>query len=451
MQYNLKINTENESAIYTQDNAVVSVSQLSSQLKRHVEIGFSHIKVRGEISGLKIHTSGHSYFALKDNDAVLDAVCWRGTPLSTKLIEGAEVIATGRITTYPGRSKYQMVVSDIRIAGEGALLKLLLDLKNKLQAEGLFEHKKPLPAFPRRIGVITSPTGAVIQDILHRIEDRYPCHVIVWPVLVQGQGAAEQISAAIQGFNELTADQQPDVLIVARGGGSLEDLWAFNEEMVVRAAANSHIPLISAVGHETDTTLIDFASDQRAPTPTAAAEIATPVLAQVHLCVQNLHMRQLSAVQTLLERATLRLGHLAQAIPHPRHVLEISMQRLDDWSERLNLAMTNALSKKRQLSHMQAVSLKAPTHQLVNAKTQLGILTDKLGAAMVQKLNADQNKLESLVVRLEQSSFQKILEKGFCLTQVDGHVVTSAEKLKALHPTDVTLQFHDGVVKTTTK
>jgi exodeoxyribonuclease VII large subunit len=447
MQSNLMFQTNLIPNSHIQEESILSVAQLSNQLKRHVESGFSSIKVRGEISGLKIHTSGHSYFCLKDQDAVLDAVCWRGTPLSTKLLEGAEVIATGRITTYPGRSKYQMVVSDVRIAGEGALLKLLLDLKNKLQAEGLFEHKKKLPAFPKRIGVVTSATGAVIQDILHRIADRYPCHVLVWPVLVQGAGAAEQITAAIQGFNQLPDSERPDVLIVARGGGSLEDLWAFNEECVVRAASQSSIPLISAVGHETDTTLIDFAADQRAPTPTAAAEFATPVLSQVNLLVQNLHVRQLSSVQKYLETWDLKLSRLAHAIPHPRHVLEMSMQRLDDWTERLHMAMSNILSKREQTLEMRGASLRAPYNRIQTCVMQIDAAAEKLYSAMIQGVVHKDNALNELSLRLEQNSFKKILEKGFCLAQVDNTVVTSAHKLKTLHPVDVTLQFHDGVVR----
>src|SRR6185295_17747103 len=263
----------------------LSVSELSQALKRMVESEFDHVRVRGEISGFKRHTSGHLYFALKDESAVIDAVCWKqmAPRLGLKPEDGMEVIATGRLTTYPGRSKYQIVVERMELAGAGALLKLLEERKAKLAAEGLFDaaRKRPLPYLPAVIGVVTSPTGAVIRDILHRLDERFPRRVLVWPVAVQGEGAAEQVAAAIKGFNLMAeggAVPRPDLIIVARGGGSLEDLWAFNEEIVVRAAAGSRIPLISAVGHETDTTLIDFASDKRAPTPTAAAEMAVPVL-----------------------------------------------------------------------------------------------------------------------------------------------------------------------------
>ena len=258
-----------------------SVSELSHRLKRSVEESFAWVRVRGEISGFKRPASGHLYFALKDADAVLDAVCWKGQAarLGVKPEDGLEVICSGKLTTYPGRSKYQMIVERMELAGLGALMAMLEQRKKKLAAEGLFdaERKRALPYLPRVIGVVTSPTGAVIRDILHRLHDRFPTRVLLWPVLVQGEGAADQVARAIAGFNALPADgpvPRPDILIVARGGGSLEDLMAFNEESVVRAAAASRIPLISAVGHETDTTLIDFASDRRAPTPTAAAEMA---------------------------------------------------------------------------------------------------------------------------------------------------------------------------------
>ncbi|MEE8352229.1 MAG: exodeoxyribonuclease VII large subunit, partial [Rhodospirillales bacterium] len=268
--------------------AILSVSELSVILKHTVEEIFSAVRVRGEITGFKRAPSGHLYFRLKDEDAVLDGVCWRGTAgrLSIAPEDGMEVIATGRLTTYQGRSNYQIVVDAMEMAGEGALLKLLQDRRKKLDQEGLFDedNKQDIPFLPDVIGVVTSLTGAVIRDILHRLDDRFPRHVLLWPVKVQGDDAADEIAAAIEGFNRLsgkTKVPRPDVLIVARGGGSLEDLMAFNEEIVVRAAAASMIPLISAVGHETDTTLIDFAADERAPTPSAAAERAVPVRAEL--------------------------------------------------------------------------------------------------------------------------------------------------------------------------
>ncbi|MFB0923222.1 MAG: exodeoxyribonuclease VII large subunit, partial [Alphaproteobacteria bacterium] len=265
---------------------VVSVTELSGDVKRTVEDKFAYVRVRGEVSGFKRAASGHLYMALKDADAVIDAVCWKGKAgqLEIQPEDGLEVIATGRVTTYAARSKYQLIIDRIEVAGEGALLKMIEERRKRLTTEGLFDadRKAALPFLPDVIGVVTSPTGAVIRDILHRLEDRFPRHVLLWPVLVQGNSAAAQVTAAIEGFNRIApggAVPRPDLLIVARGGGSLEDLMAFNEENVVRAAAASKIPLISAVGHETDTTLIDFASDRRAPTPSAAAEMAVPVRA----------------------------------------------------------------------------------------------------------------------------------------------------------------------------
>src|SRR6185312_13253995 len=289
-----------------------TVSELSLALKRSIEENFAVVRVRGEVSGFKRVASGHCYLALKDEDAVLDAVCWRNTAirLPVKPEDGMEVIVTGRLTTYPGRSKYQLVIDTMELAGVGALLKLLEDRRQKLAAEGLFaaERKKKLPYLPEVIGVVTSPTGAVIRDILHRLADRFPRRVLLWPVAVQGESAAAQVAAAIEGFNRLRPGgpvPRPDLIIVARGGGSLEDLMAFNEESVVRAAAASTIPLISAVGHETDTTLIDHASDRRAPTPTAAAEIAVPVRLDLVAELAGKAQRAASAVARLFaERRT---------------------------------------------------------------------------------------------------------------------------------------------------
>src|SRR5690606_2893871 len=284
-----------------------TVSEISLAVKRTLEGTFERVRVRGEISGFKRAASGHCYMTLKDADAVLDAVCWRGNAgrLGISPEDGMEVIATGRLTSYPGRSKYQIVIESLELAGEGALLKLLEDRRKKLAAEGLFDaaRKRALPFLPAVIGVVTSPTGAVIRDILHRLADRFPRRVLVWPVLVQGEGAAAQVAAAIRGFNALPAGgrvPRPDLLIVARGGGSLEDLWAFNEEIVVRAAAESAIPLISAVGHETDTTLIDYAADRRAPTPTAAAEIAVPVRRELLVQAGELERRLLGAADRMV-------------------------------------------------------------------------------------------------------------------------------------------------------
>src|SRR5436853_3096792 len=299
-----------------------TVSELSMALKRSIEEGFSHVRVRGEISGFKRHGSGHCYFAWKGSDAVIDAVCWRNTAIRLPIRpeDGMEVVCTGRLTTYPGRSKYQLVIDSVELAGIGALLRILEERRQRLAAEGLFaaERKKKLPFLPAVIGVVTSPTGAVIRDILHRLADRFPRHVVVWPVAVQGEGAAAQIAAAIQGFNRLAAGgpvSRPDLLIIARGGGSLEDLMPFNEEIVVRAAAASVIPLISAIGHETDTTLIDHASDRRAPTPTAAAEMAVPVRLDLRAELAAKAGRLSGGLARLFADCRIRLEGLARGLP----------------------------------------------------------------------------------------------------------------------------------------
>jgi exodeoxyribonuclease VII large subunit len=320
------------------DNSpALSVSELSGALKRTIESAFGQVRVRGEISGFKRHGSGHCYFTLKDENACIDAVIWRGNAAALAFLpeDGAEVIATGKLTTYPGRSKYQIVVDRMEIAGEGALLALLEKRRKALAAEGLFapERKRRLPFLPRVIGVVTSPTGAVIRDILHRLEDRCPSRVILWPVPVQGEGASTKIAAAIRAFASI--EPRPDLLIVARGGGSIEDLWAFNEEEVVRAAADSPIPLISAVGHETDTTLIDHASDRRAPTPTAAAEIAVPVRSELAAQLGDLQHRAQHCLARRVERTRERFELTVCRWPEPQAIFAPMVQRLDEVGERL--------------------------------------------------------------------------------------------------------------------
>jgi exodeoxyribonuclease VII large subunit len=324
-----------------------TVSELSAALRRTVEDTFGHVRVRGEISGYRgPHSSGHAYFALKDEGARIDAVIWKTAfgRMRIRPEEGLEVIATGRLTTYPGRSSYQIVIESLEPAGLGALMALLEQRKRRLAAEGLFDEarKQRLPYLPTVIGVVTSPTGAVIRDILHRLAERFPRHVVVWPVRVQGDGAAEEIAAAIRGFNALAGDgpiPRPDLLIVARGGGSIEDLWSFNEEIVVRAAAASVIPLISAVGHETDVTLIDFVSDRRAPTPTAAAEIAVPVRSEMIGRIDGLVRRALSCWARGQDGRRTELRAAARALPSADTLLAVPRQRLDGAAGRLPRAL----------------------------------------------------------------------------------------------------------------
>lgn len=359
--------------------AEYSVSELSGALKRSVEDQFGHVRVRGEISQFKRAASGHCYFRLKDENANLDAIIWKGVAgrLSVAPEDGLEIIATGKVTTYPQRSSYQIIIETITPAGKGALMALLEERKRKLTAEGLFaaERKKQIPFLPDVIGVITSPTGSVIRDILHRLADRFPRHVLVWPVAVQGDKAADQIANAIAGFNALPPTlPTPDVLIAARGGGSLEDLWAFNEEVVVRAAAQSRIPIISAVGHETDTTLIDFVSDRRAPTPTAAAEMAVPVRDDLIYTVETYGARQTRALARSFQERSDKLSGLARGLPKPQDVLAQKEQRLDDVVARLGAAGRNMA--QRAQDRFTGVSARLTPRMMTNRITQY---TDRLG------------------------------------------------------------------------
>ena len=335
--------------------AEFTVSEIAQAVKRTVEDEFGHVRVRGEISGFRgQHSSGHAYFTLKDENASIDAVIWKTSyaRLTFKPQEGLEVIATGRLTTFPRSSKYQIVIDNIEPAGAGALMALLEERRRKLQAEGLFarERKRPLPYLPRVIGVVTSPTGAVIRDILHRLEDRFPTHVIVWPVRVQGETCAPEVVNAIEGFNALPADgpiPRPELLIVARGGGSIEDLWGFNEEAVARAVANSGIPVISAVGHETDTTLCDYAADLRAPTPTAAAEAAVPVRSELIAYVDDLGSRQRQAARRVSGSARDRLRAAAAGLPRPTDLVATHRQRLDHAASNLLSCLRHSVQDRR--------------------------------------------------------------------------------------------------------
>lgn len=427
---------------------VFSVTEVSGLVKATVEGAFQRVRIRGEISGFKRAASGHLYFTLKDENAVIDGVSWRTTAGRLKVDpeDGMEVIATGRITTYPGRSKYQIVVDQMELAGEGALLKLLEERKKKLAAEGLFDEsaKRDLPFLPDVIGVVTSPTGAVIRDILHRLADRFPRRVLVWPVLVQGDGAAEQVAAAIRGFNALSEDghvPRPDLLIVARGGGSLEDLWAFNEEAVVRAAAESDIPLISAVGHETDWTLIDLASDRRAPTPTAAAEMAVPVRYEVMAQVADSEGRLIRAVKRRTDTMRREVAALARGLPNLRRTVETASQRLDDWSERLGNALKAGLRHRRQRLPKRILP---PTRAIAEAGKRLAVTGRELERAYRDDLRGKARSLEHLGQLLESFSYERVLDRGFALvTTPAGATVTSVASLKPCD--DVNIRLADGV------
>src|SRR5271170_897514 len=433
-----------------------TVSELSLALKRSIEDEFGYVRVRGEVSGFKRHSSGHCYLALKDADAVLDAVCWRATAirLPVKPEDGMEVVCTGRMTTFPGRSKYQLVIDTIELAGVGALLKLLEERRQRLAAEGLFaaERKKPLPYLPGVIGVVTSPTGAVIRDILHRLTDRFPRRVLIWPVAVQGEGAAAQVAAAIEGFNRLPsggAVPRPDLIIVARGGGSLEDLMAFNEEIVVRAAAASLIPLISAVGHETDTTLIDHASDRRAPTPTAAAEMAVPVRLDLIADLSGKSSRLSGGLARLLAERRLQLGGLARGLPDPQDLLGAAAQRLDDRSERLRLAILARFGAARQRLDLAASGLRptALAADVARARDRFGDVERRLAAAMARALAAKRDATDNFAGRLATHSerHESLLARGYVVVRdAAERVVTDAVKVKANAALE--LEFYDGKV-----
>jgi len=432
-----------------------TVSELSAALRRSIEERFSYVRVRGEISGFKRHSSGHCYLALKDADAVLDAVCWRGTALrlNIKPEDGMEVVCTGRITTYPGRSKYQLVIDSMELAGIGALLKMLEDRRKRLAAEGLFaeERKKKLPFLPEVIGVVTSPSGAVIRDILHRLEDRFPRRVLLWPVAVQGEGAAEQVAAAIAGFNALIPGgrvPRPDLLIVARGGGSLEDLMAFNEEIVVRAAAA--IPLISAVGHETDTTLIDYASDRRAPTPTAAAEMAVPVRLDLATELDAKGTRLARGVARFLAERRTHVEGLARGLPDPRSVLEGARQRLDDRAERLVVGFAQMLAIRRHQLDVAGgrLSRRLLETQLTRARERLEDAVPRLQHCMRRLIDHQEHRLANLAGRLDsyRQAVEQILAKGYVLVRdASGRILDTVQGIKA--GDTLTLVFHDGKLR----
>ena len=431
----------------------LSVSEISSALKRSVEDRFGHVRVRGEISGYKRAASGHLYFSLKDADAKLDGVMWKGNaarlPFSPE--DGLEVVATGKLTTYAGRSSYQIIADRLELAGEGALMLLFEKLKARLAAEGLFatERKRPIPYLPRKIGIVTSPTGAVIRDILHRLADRFPSRVLLWPVLVQGDTAAAQVAAAVNGFSAMAPEHRPDLLIVARGGGSIEDLWAFNEEVVVRAVANSAIPVISAVGHETDTTLCDFAADLRAPTPTAAAEMAVPVRLDLNERLGQQKLRMDGAVRRMIQRGTERLEAQRRLLPKPADLAAPWQQRADELSERLRRGLERRVDNTRLSFAGLATRLSPPLlrRRISLAKDRLA--AQRLPSAQLQRqLGTAQNRLDALV-RLTSSLHPLApLERGFAkISDSDGKTIMSSDAAKAAG--HVTIRFADDSVDAT--
>ncbi len=451
---------DNESALVAKtqagDNAPpLTITEISAMLKRTVEDRFGFVRVRGELSGVKKAASGHLYCSLKDEGARLDGVMWRGSVqrLGFQPEDGLEVIATGKLTTYPGRSNYQIVIERMEIAGEGALLALLAKTKARLEAEGLFDRarKRPLPFLPRVIGVVTSPTGAVIRDILHRLADRFPSHVIVWPVLVQGQGAAEQVAAAVRGFSALQPGgkvPRPDLVIVARGGGSIEDLWAFNEEVVVRAIADCSIPVISAVGHETDTTLADFAADLRAPTPTAAAELAVPVREELFGLIAELALRKRRAVIRPVALGRERLEARAQRLPRPEALLASPAQRLDELGERLRRGLAGRINVARIALQRDAGRLSAP---LLFARLERGrdrLAAQRLAPVLIDRRIAEGRERAGVLWRMaEQLSPKRVLERGYAIVRGDdGRPVMTVASASA--QAGLEIEFADGRIRT---
>ncbi len=430
-----------------------SVSELAFELKRTVEDAYGLVRLRGEVSGYRgPHASGHCYFKLKDEKAAIEAVVWRGvfSRLRFKPEEGLEIIAKGKITTYPGKSTYQIVIDELEPAGAGALMALLEQRKKQLAAEGLFDkdRKRGLPFLPRVIGVVTSPTGAVIRDILHRLEDRFPSHVIVWPVRVQGETCAEEVATAIEGFNAqpLYADQpRPDLIIVARGGGSLEDLWGFNEELVVRAAASSTVPLISAVGHETDWTLLDLVADHRAPTPTAAAERAVPVRSDLLSAVQTYGVRGAGTMRRSLENWRSRVTASARGLPRREAILGLPRQRLDSASGRLLQSLRANTQSHRAALTQQGSALRPGlvARKLGSAKDLLVRLDRDRTRALAAGIDRARHRLDGQAKLLSTLGYHNVLARGFALVRdTKGVMVRSASGLSVSEMLDI--QFTDG-------
>ena len=422
-----------------------TVSKLSAYIKRTIDQNFSKVLLRGEVSALKVHSSGHIYFCLKDEGAIIRAICWKSVAQkhTIKLVEGMDVKCIGQVTTYPMQSQYQFVVEHFETAGIGELLKILEERKKRLAAEGLFDanRKKPIPKIPRLIGVITSPTGAVIQDMLHRIRERFPREILLWPVAVQGVYAADQVVTAVTSMNNLPAEQKPDLLIVARGGGSLEDLMPFNEESVVRAVAASDIPVISAIGHETDTTLIDYAADLRAPTPTAAAEFAVPERTKLHGEITRLYSCLSLSFFKQLEKKRLVLQ--VHKILTPQNILEQKVQQVDFASERCSASVSNLLAKLKLT--LAKITITPPT-----LPTNTDEIFQKIKFQIYRYVDNLNGRLSVVSTNLEANSYNKILQRGFALVTdgTDTPVTTASEanKARSLH-----LSFSDGKVTVYTK
>lgn len=436
------------------DNAApLTISEISNLLKRTVEDRFGFVRLRGELSGVKRAASGHLYCCLKDEGAVIDGVMWRTGAQRLAFLpeDGVEVVATGKLTTYPGRSKYQIVIESMEVAGEGALLALLEKTRRRLEAEGLFasERKQALPYLPRVIGVVTSPTGAVVRDILHRLEDRFPLRVLVWPVLVQGRGAEQQIAQAIDGFCQLDETgpvPRPDLLIVARGGGSVEDLWCFNEEVVVRAIAAATIPTISAVGHETDTTLADYAADRRAPTPTAAAEMAVPVLRDLAAALDEFGLRQRKCALRPVQLGRERLEARVRRMPRPEALAAQAAQKLDELGERLRRGLADRAARARDRLQADTAALSAPLLRARLMAAQRELATTRLQPALLTRaLQERRDRLASIARLAEQLHPERPLQRGYAMV-LDGTGKAVTSSAAARKEAALALKFRDGTL-----
>ncbi|MDR2794284.1 MAG: exodeoxyribonuclease VII large subunit [Holosporaceae bacterium] len=418
-----------------------TVSRLSALIKRSMEQNFSKIQLKAEVSALKVHSSGHLYFALKDAEAVIDAVCWKyvAQKQNIKLQDGMEIKCVGQVTTYPMRSKYQFVVEQFELSGTGELLKILEERKNKLSAEGLFDpsRKKPIPFLPHTIGIITSPTGAVIRDMLQRIGQRFPRHILLWPVLVQGLDACRQIVAAVDGMNALPPDKKPDLLIIARGGGSFEDLMPFNEEDIVRAVARSAIPIISAVGHETDTTLIDYAADLRAPTPTAAAEFAVPEKIKLHADIHRIFSKLHLIMSSNMEKKRLFLK--SNKILNIRGIITEKIQRVDYTFDRAMASINKFIAAKKLA--LAKIILPKPL-----VKANVNDVFQKLKFLFFTKFETAKNNFAILANGMESNSHVNILRKGFAFVESSTMIpITSVAEAEKYH--FFSLTFSDGKIK----
>ena len=439
-----------------------SVTELSSALKSTIEDNFGYVRIKGELSGINKHSSGHIYLTLKDENAIINGIIWRSSVAKIKIQpeEGLEVICSGKISTgynpgrYPGRSNYQITIDSMKPAGLGALMAILEERKQKLKIEGLFEeiHKKTLPKYPTSIGVITSPTGAVLQDIKHRISDRFPCNIILWPVPVQGNDAAELIENAISGFNTLDESkiQKPDVIILARGGGSIEDLWCFNEEEVVRAVFQSQIPVISAIGHETDTTLVDYAADMRAPTPTAAAELATPAKDILITELSENSNRLNSSIKNIVSMSRERVVSVQKLLPSYQNLFNLKLNEINILAQRLPTAIKIYL--QNEITNLQTSSsklnLKILKEKIKNSQNSLSSLKNQLTNNSKTNLSTQSNRVLSVSKLLESLSYKSVIKRGFSVVRNSSNIILT-KKTDVLNDKKLNVETKFGTINVT--